>query len=83
VLNINGIHDVRHVDIHTAEQLVLLPSLVEMEIAIGKLKSYKLKVMKLQMYKMNIHKITLYFLLSYITVFSSSFTHSYSHNKYD
>jgi hypothetical protein len=30
------------VDIHTAEQLVSEPSLVEMEIATGKLKSYKL-----------------------------------------
>jgi carbamoylphosphate synthase large subunit len=28
-------------DIHTAEPLVLEPSLVEVEIAIGKLKSYK------------------------------------------
>jgi hypothetical protein len=41
VLNIHGIHDVRQMDIHTAEPLVPEPSLVEVEIAIGKLKSYK------------------------------------------
>jgi hypothetical protein len=41
VLNVHGVHDVRQVDIHTAEPLVPEPSLVEEEIAIGKLKSYK------------------------------------------
>jgi hypothetical protein len=41
VLNVRGIHDVRQMDIHTAEPLVPEPSLVEVEIAIGKLKSYK------------------------------------------
>jgi hypothetical protein len=41
VLNLHGVHNVRHKDIHTAEPLVLEPSLVEVEIAIGKLKSYK------------------------------------------
>jgi hypothetical protein len=41
VLNIHGIHDVRQMDIHLAEPLVPEPSLVEVEIAIGKLKSYK------------------------------------------
>jgi hypothetical protein len=41
VLNVHGIHDVRQMDIHTAEPLVPEPSLVEVEIAIGKLKSYK------------------------------------------
>jgi hypothetical protein len=41
VLNVPGIHDVRQMDIHTAEPLVPEPSLVEVEIAIGKLKSYK------------------------------------------
>jgi hypothetical protein len=41
VLNVHGVHDVRQVDIHMAEPLVPEPSLVEVEIAIGKLKSYK------------------------------------------
>jgi hypothetical protein len=41
VLNVHGIHDVRHMNIHTAEPLVPEPSLFEVEIAIGKLKSYK------------------------------------------
>jgi hypothetical protein len=41
VLNVHGVYDVRQVDIHTAEPLVPEPSLVEVEIAIGKLKSYK------------------------------------------
>jgi hypothetical protein len=34
-------HVVRQMDIHMAEPLVSEPSLVEVEIAIGKLKSYK------------------------------------------
>jgi hypothetical protein len=41
VLNVHGVHDVRQMDIHTAEPLVPEPSLVEVEIAIGKLKRYK------------------------------------------
>jgi hypothetical protein len=41
VLNVHGVHDVRQMDIETAEPLVPEPSLVEVEIAIGKLKSYK------------------------------------------
>jgi hypothetical protein len=41
VLNVHGIHDVKQMDIHTAEPLVPEPSLVEVELAIGKLKSYK------------------------------------------
>jgi hypothetical protein len=41
VLNVHGVHDVRQIDIHMAEPLVLELSLVEVEIAIGKLKSYK------------------------------------------
>jgi hypothetical protein len=41
VLNVRGVHDVRQMDIQTAEPLVLEPSLVEVKIAIGKLKSYK------------------------------------------
>jgi hypothetical protein len=39
VLNVHGVHDIRQ--IHTAEPLVPEPSLVEVEIAIGKLKNYK------------------------------------------
>jgi hypothetical protein len=41
VLNIHGVHGVRQMDMHTAESLVPEPSLVEVEIAIEKLKSYK------------------------------------------
>jgi hypothetical protein len=41
VLNVHGVCDVRQMDIHTAEPLVPEPSLVEVEIAIGKLNSYK------------------------------------------
>jgi hypothetical protein len=41
VPNAHGVHDVRQMDIHTAEPLVPEPSLVEVEIVIGKLKSYK------------------------------------------
>jgi hypothetical protein len=41
VLNVHGVHDVRQMDIHTAEPLVPEPSLVEVKIAIGKLKRYK------------------------------------------
>jgi hypothetical protein len=41
VLDVHGVYDVRQVDIHTAEPLVPEPSLVEVEVAIGKLKSYK------------------------------------------
>jgi hypothetical protein len=41
VLNVHGVHDVRQMYIHTAEALIPEPSLVEVENAIGKLKSYK------------------------------------------
>jgi hypothetical protein len=41
VLNVHGVHNVRQMDIHTAEPLVTESSLVEVEISIGKLKSYK------------------------------------------
>jgi hypothetical protein len=41
VLNVHGVHNVRQKDICTAEPLVPEPSLVEMEISIGKFKSYK------------------------------------------
>jgi hypothetical protein len=40
-LNVLGIHDVRQMDIHRAEPLVPEPSLVKVEIAVGKLKRYK------------------------------------------
>jgi hypothetical protein len=35
VLNVHGVHEVRQMDIHTAEPLVPEPSLVEVEITIG------------------------------------------------
>jgi hypothetical protein len=41
VLNVHGVHDVRKMDTHTAEPLVPEPSLVEVEIAIGKLNNFK------------------------------------------
>jgi hypothetical protein len=41
VLIFHAVHDVRQMDIHTAEPLVPEPSLIEVEIAIGKLKNYK------------------------------------------
>jgi hypothetical protein len=41
VLKVHGFHDVRQMDIHTAEPLMPEPSLVEVEIATGKLESYK------------------------------------------
>jgi hypothetical protein len=41
MLNVHGVHDVRQMDIETAEPLVPEPSLFEAEIVIGKLKSYK------------------------------------------
>jgi hypothetical protein len=41
VLNVHGVHDVTPTDIHTAEPLEPKPSLVEVEIVIGKLKIYK------------------------------------------
>jgi hypothetical protein len=41
VLNVYGVHYIRHMDTHTAHPLVSEPSLVKMEIAIGKPKRYK------------------------------------------
>jgi hypothetical protein len=41
VLNVHGVHDVRQMNVHTAEPLVPEPGLVGLEIAIGNLKSYK------------------------------------------
>jgi hypothetical protein len=45
VLNVHGVHDVRQMDTHTAEPLVPGYSLVEVEIAIGKSKSYNPQVL--------------------------------------
>jgi hypothetical protein len=41
VLNVHGVHDVRQMDIHMTEPLVPQPSLVALEIAVGKLEGYK------------------------------------------
>jgi hypothetical protein len=41
VINVHEIHDVRQMDMHTAEPLVPETSLVEVEIVIGNLKRYK------------------------------------------
>jgi hypothetical protein len=41
VLNVDGVHDVRQMDIHTAKPLVPEHSLIKVGIAIGKLKRYK------------------------------------------
>jgi hypothetical protein len=41
VLNAHDVHDVRQMDIPTAELLVPEPSLIEVKIAIGELKNYK------------------------------------------
>jgi hypothetical protein len=41
VLNVYVVHDVMQMDVHTAEPLVPEPSLVKVEVAIEKLKSYK------------------------------------------
>jgi hypothetical protein len=41
VLNVHGVHNVRQKNIHRIESLVPEPSLVEVVIANGKLKSYK------------------------------------------
>jgi hypothetical protein len=41
MLHVPGVHDVRQMDIHTAEPLVSETSLVDVEISVVKLKSYK------------------------------------------
>jgi hypothetical protein len=41
LLNVHGVHDVRQMDIHMAGPLMPEPSIVKVETAIGKLKSYK------------------------------------------
>jgi hypothetical protein len=43
LLNVHDVNDVRQIDVHTAEPLVLGPSPLEVEIAIAKLKMYKSK----------------------------------------
>jgi hypothetical protein len=45
VVNVHGVHDVRQMDIHMAEPLVPEPSLVEVEIAIEKLKGINSQVL--------------------------------------
>ena len=41
LLNVNGVHDVRQTETHTAEPLVPEPSALEVELAIVKLKCHK------------------------------------------
>ena len=41
ILNVHGLSDVRQAEIHTAEPLVPEPSVLEVELAIEKLKSHK------------------------------------------
>jgi len=41
MLNVHEFHNIKQMDIHTSELLVLEPSLVELEITNGMLKSYK------------------------------------------
>ena len=41
LLNVDGVHDVRQTEIHTAEHLVPEPSAFEVELAVEKLKSHK------------------------------------------
>jgi hypothetical protein len=41
LLNIHGVNDVRHTEIHTAELLVPETSAFEVELSIGELKSHK------------------------------------------
>jgi hypothetical protein len=41
VLNVHGVHDIRQMDIDMTESLVPEPSIVEVEVAVGKFRSYK------------------------------------------
>ena len=41
LLNVHGVNDVRHTEIHTSEPIVPEPSAFEVELAIGKLKNHK------------------------------------------
>jgi hypothetical protein len=41
MLNVHEVRDVRQINTHTAEPLVPVPSLVEVKVAVGKLKRYK------------------------------------------
>ena len=40
-LNVRGVNDIKHTDIHKAESLVPKPSDFDFEFSIGKLKSHK------------------------------------------
>jgi hypothetical protein len=40
-MNMHNVSDVRQIEVHTAEPLVLGPSCLEVELAIAKLKNYK------------------------------------------
>jgi hypothetical protein len=42
LLNVHNVSDVRQIEVHAAEPLVSGPRLLEVEIAISKLKKYKL-----------------------------------------
>jgi hypothetical protein len=42
LLNVHNVSDVRQIEVHTTELLVLGPSHLEVELAIAKLKKYKL-----------------------------------------
>jgi hypothetical protein len=41
LLNVHGVNDVRQTEIHTTEPLVLEPSVFEVKMAVGKLKTHK------------------------------------------
>jgi len=41
LLNVRGVNDVMHTEIHTTEPLVPEPSVFEVEMAVGKLKTHK------------------------------------------
>jgi hypothetical protein len=41
LLNIHNVSDIRQIEVHTAELLILCPSHLEVEISIAKLKNYK------------------------------------------
>jgi hypothetical protein len=41
LLNVQGVNDVRHSEVHRAEPLVPEPSAFEVEMAVGKLKRHK------------------------------------------
>ena len=41
LLNVHGVDDIKHTDVHTAEPLVPEPSAFDVELAIQKLRSHK------------------------------------------